>query len=207
MHLSTSSQKLPKQFAQVDGGTTLFAPPEARLNVLLSGGEAAVVESATLEPSGHLCPQGSYRDQRRAVCAPCPRGRFGDSNSLVSAGACTECPAGTFRATPGGKTRMDCANCTAGRFSSSPGAEACGGSCPLGKHSSYSGAIDASSCKSCPRGYRSPQCNRRDNSKQAARARERAKRLKIAASRRSRSQMASPPCDDLLLTDADFDDE
>jgi hypothetical protein len=192
----------------MEGGASFFAPPAARLEVLLPGvdGSLALAESSSaafLEPSGRLCPQGAFRHEPSGVCALCPRGRFGDSNALVSAGGCSECPAGTYRATAGGRTQRDCANCTAGRFASSPGAEACGGRCPLGKHSSLSGAVDAASCAACPKGYRSAQCDRRDNSRQAARARERSKRLKVAASRRSTSQMASPPCDDLL--DADLD--
>ena len=84
-------------------------------------------------------------------CQGCPRGRFGDSNELRGDGAsCAECPAGRYRDTLGGKTLFDCLNCTAGKFSPAPGQASCAGACPLGKHSPFSGAVDASSCVSCP---------------------------------------------------------
>lgn len=57
---------------------------------------------------------------------------------------------GKYRDAVGGRTVLDCTNCTSGRYASQGGAEACGGQCPLGKHSSVSGASDKSSCSKCP---------------------------------------------------------
>jgi len=145
---------------------------------------------------------GSFRDEHTGLCETCPRGRFGDSNALTSSAGCTECPPGKFRDAVGGRTALDCTNCTAGRYASSPGAEACGGTCPLGKHSTLAGARDGAACSFCPKGYRSEQCDRKDNSRQAKRQRERAKRERIKRSRQdaARSQAASTCEVDYLLS-------
>jgi len=168
-----------------DGGgnalaaTGNFAPVGARLGLLIASNAAAAQAQGNLAPMGDLCPQGSFRDEQTSKCQDCPRGRFGDSNSLASAEQCSECPAGKSRAAVGGRTLLDCTNCTAGRYASQGGAEACGGQCSLGKHSAVSGATDKGPCAKCPSGYRSEQCDRKDNSKQAKRTREREKRARI----------------------------
>jgi hypothetical protein len=143
---------------------------------------------------------GQFRDEQTSTCIKCPRGRYGDSNILTSGFECTECPAGKFLDTPGGKTIYDCMNCTAGRYSSQPGASECGGACPIGKFSNYGGAYDNSWCLPCPKGYRSEQCDRKDNSKQAKRMRERDKRMRIKRSRQdaARTQSRSGSCADIV---------
>lgn len=174
--------------AGADAATGNFAPVDARLALLVESNAAAASAQSNLIPLGNLCPQGSFRDERTRKCHDCPRGRFGDSNSLTSAEQCVECPAGKFRGGVGGKTVLDCSNCTAGRYASQPGAEACGGECPLGKYSSVTGATDRTSCVKCPQGYRSEQCDRKDNSKQAKRAKEREKRERLRRVRDSARQ-------------------
>jgi hypothetical protein len=189
-------QLLDLSHEEISSIITTFSPPEARMDMLIDGSQKTIQKEANIEPSGHLCPQGHFRDEHTATCHKCPRGRFGDSNDLTSGDMCQECPAGKYLDIIGGKTIIDCMNCTAGKYSSQPGASECGGSCPIGKFSNYNGAYDNSWCIPCPKGYRSEQCDRKDNSKQMKRQRERDKRNRIKRSRQdaARTQSRTSEC-------------
>jgi len=189
-------QLLDLSHEEISSTITTYSPPDARMEMLIDGTQNSIQQEANIEPSGHKCPQGSFRDEHTSTCNKCPRGRYGDSNILTSGDMCQECPAGKYIDIAGGKTIYDCINCTAGKFSSQSGASECGGTCPLGKFSNYNGAYDNSWCIPCPRGYRSPQCDRKDNSKQAKRKKERDKRNRIKNSRQdsARTQKRTAEC-------------
>jgi hypothetical protein len=112
---------------------------------------------------GHVCPVGSYGNNER--CAPCPRGRYGQTPGLLD-GACTgPCPAGKYGPYTGASLPQ-CpklhAQISTGYDANDPfGGEAGGGrsgtrncciDCPAGRYLDATGEDDIWDCKPCPMG-------------------------------------------------------
>ena len=118
------------------------------------------------------CPPGYYRPsgstdllmvnggQRENGCAPCPRGRYGESSGLKSSSCTAPCPAGTYSTRLGLQSKVDCELCPPGRWGTAPGqtTPGCTGTCPLGKYSNAFGATTSSTCQKCLAGMRIWQC-------------------------------------------------
>ncbi|CAM9922306.1 unnamed protein product [Heterosigma akashiwo] len=104
------------------------------------------------------CPVGMYREDNQCHC--CPRGTYGDSNSLTSSSECTECPEGTFRDQLCGAVEGDCLPCPVGTYGSSTGLTTpyCTGFCAKNYYSYEEGQTDTTNCEACPSLYYNWQC-------------------------------------------------
>lgn len=105
-------------------------------------------------------------------------------------------PAGKYSDRTGGRTVIDCSNCTAGKWTLAraslevSGETACTGVCPLGKFGAVSGAKnnEEANCRRCPPGYRSEQCDRKENAHQIKRANDRERKLRLLRARQQSRQ-------------------
>lgn len=105
------------------------------------------------------CTRGYWGDQSQ--CYPCPRGRYGMTDGLVTKLCTAACPLGKYNNVLGGISEDDCKNCPVGTYGSDPGLTTvkCSGLCPPGKYSSKIGLTSISGCTNCPNSYYSWQCN------------------------------------------------
>jgi len=116
------------------------------------------------------CPAGKYRisggdfdrtnGQRIEGCKFCPRGKYGETDGLMTSSCTSLCPKGRYRDTQGAITKSDCWLCPPGKVGDEDGllTSECNGNCPSGYYSDVAGITDAEDCKVCPRGYRGWQC-------------------------------------------------
>ncbi|CAN8006560.1 unnamed protein product, partial [Ixodes hexagonus] len=92
-----------------------------------------------------ICPNGTFHDMARDVCAPCPMGTYQDDDGRTS---CKLCPNGTSTEAPKSKSLDDCQPpCSEGTYSGT-GLGPCV-ACPQG---TYQNKTQQTFCQFCPQG-------------------------------------------------------
>lgn len=116
------------------------------------------------------CPIGYFSNTPSATssqsCTPCSAGSYNPAPGQTSSG-CIPCPPGSASFTEGASLSSQCQPCSAGFFASLAGSVNCtlapAGSytgpsssspslCPLGRYSSFTGAVSQAQCTDCPAG-------------------------------------------------------